>query len=156
MGTGVKNNMLKIKMTKRHFLKKNDLMDSYIFIGQYHKYNAELRGVIIQTLFDKYNLIYNKQELETEVKLKILSEIELEIMCKVMELTESLASVCFALTEDELKIKLNFVDFEVGKSDNFYKNIRRNNQFFYKMLTYSDITNLPITLQEKRLLKRME
>ena len=133
-------------MTKRHYLKKNNLVDSYIFIGQYHKFNAELRWVIIETLVDKYNSIYEKTDLNQDIKIKLLSEIELEVMCKVMELTESLASISYALTEDETKIKENMVDFNDRQgltSKEFYKNIRKNNSFYYNLFTYPDVIALP-------------
>ena len=145
-------------MTKRHFLKKNNLIDSYIFVGKYNKFNVELRGVIIQTLVDKYNSIFERKDLDFDIKTKLLSEIELEIMCKVMELTESLASISYALTEDETKIKENIVDFNEKQgltSKNFYKNVRRSNGFYYKLFTYPEVNSLPITIKEKKILRKV-
>lgn len=149
--------MKKIKMTKRHFLKKNNLLDSYIFLSQYHKYNPELRGVIIQTLVEKYNSIFDRKDMGEEIKIKILSEIELELMCKVMELTESLASICYALTNDETKIKENMINFNLKgiSAKTFYKDLRKSNRFFYTLFTYPEIKDLPISQKEKEFLKRI-
>lgn len=143
------------KMTKRHFLNKNNLIDSYVFVLQHHEYNADLRGVIIRALQEKYNEFFNRKNLNEEVKHKLLSEIELEIMCKVMELTESLASVCNALAGDERKIKEYIVDFQADAVNKFYKNIRKNNAFYYKLFTYPGINKLPISAKEKKFLKRL-
>lgn len=143
-------------MTKRHYLKKNDLMNSYIFIANFHKYNSELWGVIIKILYDKYKEIDKNNQTKSDEQIKVMAELEIEILSKVMELIESLASMCEALTGDETKMEDVFVNFLTGDLKNFYKGVlKKNNSFYYKLFTYPEISNLNLNNKEKIFLRRV-
>lgn len=144
-----------IRMTKRHYLKKNHLINSYIFIANFHKYNSELWGVIIKILYDKYQEI-DKNITKSDEQIKVMSELEIEILSKVMELIESLASVCKALTDDETKMEEVFVNFFTSDLKNFYNGVlKKDNSFYYKLFTYPDVFNLKLTEKEKIFLRRV-
>ena len=150
--------MIKKYMPKSHFLRKNKLMNSYLFIGQFHKYNIELRGVVIKALKEKYDQIKKNSSIPIDQKIVVLAELELEVMCKVMELSEILASICYALTKNNKNIKENFIDFNSfrgGNPDKLYDLIWKENiSYYYNLLTYPQINNLDLTFNEKQLIKK--
>ncbi len=141
-------------MTKRHYLKKNNLHVSYLFAANFQKYNAETYGVTLRALKDQYDKIAANTTISEEERRVASAELELEVMAKLMELIESFAALVAALAGNETQIRETFVDFG-GPQAYLQKFCNETQPFFYKVLTYPEIKTLSLTSAERRFLKRI-
>lgn len=103
------------KYSKEKNIDDIDFEKDYAFLVNYSNYNAELWGVVIRALKNRYDEIEGNKTIPIDIKIKAKAEIEIETLCKIMELIEGLSSIIIALTSEKNKIQDTIIDFHMNR-----------------------------------------
>lgn len=139
-------------MPKSHYLKRNKLTKTYIFLKNFENSTLELWGVSIKTLSDKYTEVEKRTDIDKKVRCQVLAELELQILAKTMELIENLLSFSHAFAGDESKIESSLINYHVKRR--FYKDLKNKGITYYsKVFTYPKLSRLNLSKEKKVILK---